>query len=344
MDFQISQARLIIRSFLWVWILLALVIQLSARDNTSLRKAEIKVGYVINPRLEKMPDEDFSKMSAQVKKLSMERLDLELVIRKVKAFPISGLIDPYRELILKEKKVREHRLKPDEFSTWDLYAGLKKTFAKLPDKEIIAAVRNQANAAEIDLSGNRDDIILQIAMLHIRKMKEIQAITVPSDKGSLIRDDLRNEFMAWDFVNERQTDYDLIFTNQLIAGIETYLPDIHTSMRGGINSGFAGRSRGTYGGTVIMTTFPYHNRAAFFTKARGQDYSRDQVIETIAYTTVHELAHLFKYRKHYYDHPGCVMRPPPGLHYLEWINELKKNGRCRKIHEPMPFFKLYYSN
>ena len=324
--------------------LLALVAQLAARDNASLRKAEIKVGYVINPRLEKMQDEDFSKMIVQVKKLAVERLDLELIIRKVNVFPISGLIDPHREKILKDRKFSEHRVKTDESSTLALYEGLKKAFQKLPDTEIIAAVRNQANAAEIDISRNRNDIILQVAMLHVRKMKEIEAIIVPSDKGSLIRDDLRNEFLAWDFVNERQDRFDLIFTNQLMASIETYLPAIHTSMRGGITNGFAGRSRGTYGGTVIMTTFPYHNRSAFFTRARGRDYTREQVIDTIAHTTVHELAHLFKYRKHYYDHPGCVMRPPNGLHYLEWMNELKKNGRCRKPHEPTPFLKLYYSN
>ncbi len=312
-----------------------------SHDNATLKHAQLSVAYVINPRLPQLPATEIKKIIARVAKLTSERFSLELQTEKFEIVEISQLFDKHKQHLRSDQRVQRHILKAEEASKALLFKGFLQAFENMPTRELIAAVQNQTNAAKIDTNQARAAILKQVAHLHIDKLMQIKAIQVESDGKNLLQDDLFNEYMAWDYILEHQSEYDVIITNQIVASAETYYPTVHTSMRGGITSGFAGKSKARYGGTVLMTTFPFTSQSSFFSHDRGKDYSPEEIVETIAFVTTHEFGHLFKYRKHYYDHPGCIMRPAPGLHYLEWVNEIKANGKCHKYHEP--YWKSYYA-
>jgi len=325
-----------------VFMYLCIMLTNCTTSNTALKHAEISVAYVVNPRLEQLSQQDILKVLDKIKLVTQQRLDLKLTFKPLHITSIHDLFQPYQQNIRSDAQMQSFMLKPEQHSKEVLYHGFIATFDQLSLEEIIAGVKNQTNSHEIDTSKSRQDILQQIAYLHIDKLMKIKSIKVKYDHKDLLQDDLYNEYIAWDYIINQQSKYDLIITNQLIASAEAYYPTVHTSLRGGITSGFAAKSHTSYDGAIVMTTYPFISSTPFFQQARGRNYSRQEMIDTIAYTAVHELGHLFKYRKHYYDHPSCVMRPAPGLHYLEWMKEVKQSKKCLKKHDI--YWKDYFSN
>ena len=76
-----------------------------------------------------------------------------------------------------------------------------------------------------------------------------------------------------------------------------------------------------------------HSLMSHYRRGFNFEHFKFALYVTAPAVILHEFGHLFKYRGHYYDHPGCVMRPAPGLKYREWVEELIKYGPCRKHHD-----------
>jgi len=309
-------------------------------NNVELKKAKLSIAYIVNPRLPQLSESEIQQIIKKTSQLSLSRFSLQIEIESFETLSIQQWIDPYITEIMADNRVKNYMLKAENGSKKPLYNGFLESFRGMPLKEIIQAVKNQPNSQEIDLTQNKKEILWQLAELHLDKLIKIKAIQL-ADGKSLLQDDFYNEYMVWDYILEHQHQYDLVITNQLLASAEAYYPTVHSSMRGGITSGFAGRSQGKLGGTVVITTYPFISQANFFKKARGQSYNQQEIIEMIAFITLHEFGHLFKYSPHYYDHPSCVMRPTPGLFYKEWMIEVKKKPRCNKQHDEV--FRDYFN-
>lgn len=296
------------------------------------RRVALRIAWVSNPRFRDISQNQLQEILALTQEICRERFKVELAFRRVKRLGVSEYFASYRYALQQDEKTNTHMLPISPESIQPLAESfLASTYRDISTEELHAAVRNQEGVENIDFSKGAENIFVQVARIHIAKMETIKKI-ICADGQPLIRDDFFNEYMAWTYICEHQNDYDLVITNQLLASAESYYPDIHSSMRGGISSGFTERSPTRLGAAVIVTVFPFLAEYDFFTQARGSDYDSKTANRCIAYLLAHEIGHMLLYRGHHYDHPGCIMRPTPGLKYKEWVAELERNGSCRKAH------------
>jgi len=292
------------------------------------------VAWVTNPRFPDLKAEQVEQVLKLLAEAAQERFGRSIKAESVTRLTIERYFEPYTEGIRADPMVLEHMLPAESASIAQLAAGLVAQYEKTPTSEIRRAVEDQPEGTRVRLARGRDEAFMDIAEIHIRTLKTIAAIRCQSDGEPLIAGDLYNEYMAWHSIAERQTDYDLVITNQLFASVESYFPCIHQSLRGGIVSGFAPRGPARHGGVLVVGVFPLLAESEFFREARGGDYDDQTVVRSAAYIALHEFGHLLMHRGHQFAHPGCVMRPPPGLRYREWVEELVRNGPCLKEHEP----------
>jgi hypothetical protein len=305
------------------------------------RTVQIRACLVLNPRFDSITDAQYSDILKRTKEICRKHFDTDLEYTKTDKRNIADYFGPYLNLIKSDKKVLSYRLPHNNKSIEKLAQSLiEENRATTPD-QIIRAVNNQEGAELINLTDSKEGILRQVAALHINKLIHTKGIRC-SDSKPLILDDFYNEFMSWDYISEHQNDFDLIITNQPIISAESYFPTIHSSMRGGITSGLGSRSPSTLGGMIIVSTFPMISTIDYFVKARGMNYDDITKIKTIAMLAGHELGHVLKYWGHEYEHPGCVMRPTPGLKYAEWANEINTNGPCKKRHAET--YKAYFNS
>jgi len=306
-----------------------------------LRTVQVRPCLVLNPRFDSITDIEYANILYRTKEICHKHFKVDLRYTRTSKRHITDYFAPYANFIKNDKKVRTNRLPITNESIHKLaWALIDKNSDTTRDK-IIKAVNNQEGAELIDLTDSKEGILRQVAALHINKLIYIKDI-ICSDNRPLILDDLYNEFMSWDFISEHQNDFDLIITNQPIISAESYAPAIHSSMRGGITSGFSSSSPSKLGGMIIVSTFPMTITTDYFVKARGRHYDEVTKIESIAMIAGHELGHVLEYWGHEYEHPGCIMRPTPGLKYAEWANEINTNGPCKRRHDEV--LKEYFTS
>jgi hypothetical protein len=157
-----------------------------------------------------------------------------------------------------------------------------------------------------------------------------------SDGNPYVDGSRYNQWVWWDSLGYGELPYDVVLTNQLVASIETYDLDVHSSLRGGINGGTTTYSKqGRYGGYVFVSMFAMLNDSAMLGILRDDaQYSSAQVENYTAATLVHELGHLFFHYGHPFGMTGCVMNPTPLLRYREWYDGLKADA-CDRTHPQM---------
>ena len=308
----------------------------------------IQVGIINNPRFKSLTDKQINLILVEINKGVKERFNVSLKYIKTTNENIKKYFDRYVWQISKKQKNRidanmfrnyeEYKYKSDDYEIFkDKIASILSEYMDLTTAQ--AAVKNQGYNP-FEFGNTKEEIFGKVVDIHIAKLHRIANIKMKDGNNLIEKETLYNEFMFWDVLLELQSDYDLIITNQLIASAESHLPTIHSSLRGGITSGVATISNTPLHGSVVVSTFPFISKADFFTNARGSDYTDEEAINYIAWIGVHEFGHLLAFRPHYYDHPGCVMRPTPALKYKEWYKELMKSGKCNKEHSII--LKEYY--
>ena len=304
---------------------------------SATEKLTVRTTWMTNPRLKNITPEQYEAILERSRALALDWLDLDLEFTENETISVHDFFARYLDVLTKDANFAKHRLSWDEQAKEGSVDALTKAFLsdfkKETDEEVRAMVENQAEAKRIDLSQDKAGIFRQVAELHIDKLQKIAEIKL-EDGEPLLRGDGFNEYMAWTCILRAQNDYDLILSNQLLGSVESLDPSVHSSMRGGVTSGFAEKGPTEFGGSVLIGMFPFISEHERFVKERGENYDPDTEVETIAFMVVHELGHLLQGWGHHYDHPGCVMRPAPGLRYKEWTEEIKANGPCKKEHPP----------
>ncbi|HTF99988.1 MAG TPA: hypothetical protein VK654_05320 [Nitrospirota bacterium] len=305
------------------------------------RIVPMRVCLVLNPRFDAITDARFEDILKRTGEICLKHFKIKLQYVKTDRCDIAGYFAPHINSLKTDKDVLSNRLAPDRRSIEKLAASLVSQNLAASREMILQAVKNQEGVELLNLDDSKDGILRQVAALHLRKLIQIKNLRC-ADNKPLLKDDLYNEFTSWDYISEHQNDYDLVITNQPIISAESYFPTIHSSMRGGITSGLGGRSPSKIGGMITVSTFPMTSTFDYFVQARGINYDDGTQIETIAMIAGHELGHVLKYWDHVYDHPGCIMRPTPGLKYAEWVDEINRNGPCRRRHAEA--LKDYFSS
>ena len=308
----------------------------AGKSNSEVKK--IRVGIINNDRLPKLEYKQIKSVLDNIKNGVKSRFDIELKYSPLMYESLESFFKRYINRVSKDSLYlfEKHILRVNDTITHQSeYIRFKeeyiKSFNEMKAETIRDAIVNQG--FKHDRFGlTKTEMLSNVVDYHIKKISSMANITLKDGKKLLDSKDSYHEFMMWNSIVETQSDYDLIITNQLIASAESYLPTIHSSLRGGVTSGAALKSNTHLNGLVIVTTYPFISKKEFFKKERDENFTIKEAINYIALIGIHEFGHLLKYRPHYYNHPSCVMRPAPGLKYKAWYNEVTKTHKCTKEH------------
>ena len=145
-----------------------------------------------------------------------------------------------------------------------------------------------------------------------------------------------NQWVWWDSMGYGELPYDVVMTNQLVASLENYDQQIHSSLRGGISGGTMTYSRqGKFQGYVFVSVYPMVNNNPLLAQLKNDlhAYTDEQLTDYAAATLAHELGHLLFHYGHPFGEPSCIMAPTPLLKYREWYDGLDAQA-CRAAQHP----------
>jgi len=166
----------------------------------------------------------------------------------------------------------------------------------------------------------------------------LASLPAPGDSGRKLLDPNLpfHQYVYWDAAIERVRRFDFILTNQILASAESVDASIHTSLRGGITTGFTERSHGLYGGTIILSSYPVSGTDEPLRQMRGGDYGTEEEARILGAYSAHEFGHLLRYWGHPFDHEACVMNPARSLRYREWYDAIEAKTAVPSCREPHP--------
>ena len=307
----------------------------------------IRVGIINNPRFESLNQKQIEELLSELKKGVKEQFDVTLNFNKIDTENIKEFFEKHVSQITEKqsKKIQRHMFRIFEYNKENskkinIFKKQILEANKTTHLEgITAAVRNQGFKGNY-FGTSKKEVLYNIMDYHLKKLSKISKLKNKNDNILIDQNNFYNEFMYWDSINESQSEYDLIITNQLIASAESYFYSIPAGLRGGITTGVATKSKTPLNGVVVVSTFPFLSNISFFNKERGQNYSPEKVYNYIAWIGVHEFGHLLGFRAHNYNHSRCIMKPSLGFKYKEWYQEISKSGKCLERH--IPYFRDYF--
>ncbi|MEW6776610.1 MAG: hypothetical protein AB1405_09980 [Bdellovibrionota bacterium] len=325
-------------------LLLLLAAACGPREAAPGSKQPVPVRFVrvVNPRLPAFDDHQVEIFLAEAQRFAQNQLGLTLQWIDLGAIPIEDFFRRYYPILFPENRMDDpfvvDILEPHPVHAPQLAQALLKnhtdnSFPSLRDFAVEALP-----APWIEGIDDKESLFRLIAEFHLQELAELAALPSPSDPAVKLLDPNLpfHQYVYWDAAAERVRRFDLILTNQLLASAETIDASIHSSLRGGITTGFTERSRGIYGGTVVLSTYPVLGKEGPFVQMRGGFYKDEEAARILGAYSAHEFGHLFLHRGHPYDHPACVMNPAKSLRYREWYAEIEQTGRhpsCTLPHE-----------
>ena len=202
-------------------------------------------------------------------------------------------------------------------------------------REFASAVLPAAGFEGID---TKDAFFKVVAAHHLQKLSVLSRLPAAPGAAKRLLDPALpyHQYVYWDAAAERVRRFDFILTNQALASAESVDASIHSSLRGGVTTGFTERSHATYGGTVVLSTYPVLGEAGPIREMRGGDYAPKDAARYLGAYSSHEFGHLLLHRGHPFDHPACVMNPAKALRYQEWYEEIETaplKPSCRQPHD-----------
>ena len=292
---------------------------------------QLRVGIVENPRFPSLEAREHQVILEETSRLAREQYDLEIFFVSLERESIQAFFENRKAAMKREFRPFRYirRIAPD--TQEELFRSLMLEYLGTPHSELFRfAIRAEERLASLDLS-HKGVLLEKVAEIHLEKLLELSNYGY-SDGEPLLEDNLYHQFMAWYFFLQMQEDYEVLLTNQLLASVETFHPEIHVSLRGGVATGFVSPSNNPTGGAVLVSLFPILSNLEFFNKQRKQAYDSGEIRDSVVFMLMHELLHLLDHRKHYFDHEGCLMNPAPGFQYHEWVQEIRESGFCLREH------------
>lgn len=142
------------------------------------------------------------------------------------------------------------------------------------------------------------------------------------NRRPLLDDRVYNEFVAWLAAAAASAwPFEVILTNQLIAGVEYSNNHLHSSLRGGVTNGLTTQSpHSRYGLVSVLSLYPFTSNDEATLELRGGVRSAGgEPAQWAAALLVHELGHQLLHLNHPFGHPACVMNAPPMLLFRQWL-------------------------
>lgn len=283
---------------------------------------EMRVAYAVNPRLPRMDAQQLAIALEAMQRAVREHFGIELHFAPIREVTLASLFDT----IPRARRIKALKESYDFKSGQGQRAELDRAFARgfreggEPLEEMLAFARPHTGAIEpatFEVFGAR------IAALQLERIERWRT-RLALDGGPAIDSQPFNEFPMWLALGYGDVPFELVLTNQLIAGVENVLPAVHTAVRGGYSNGLTTYNRlSRYGTVSVWSTYAFTGNDVQLVEWRGgETYTPEEAAQLAGLSGAHEIGHQLLHVLHPFGQPACLMSPVPMFSYREWASKL----------------------
>ena len=195
--------------------------------------------------------------------------------------------------------------------------GFRDSRESLP--EMIAFA--QAHAGPI--AANHQDLGRKVAAMQLARVQHWAQRQALDGKPAIDAQPF-NEFPMWLALGFGDLPYELVLTNQLIAGVEFTFPAVHTAIRGGYSNGITSYGQQSRFGTFsVWSTYAFTADDDDMVKLRGGErYTPEEAAKLAGLSGAHEIGHQLFHFTHPFGQQACLMSPVPMFGYRAWAEKL----------------------
>ena len=322
----------------WVWRRETSPTFVPVPTRTGLGSAEkpfqLSVAYIRNPDQPEFAEANLSDLLRRTRRVVLEHLGIHVEF----AVPVTLLIDDAFARVPQHTRnlIDQTRIELDEFlgpQGAALRASLKESVNESLKhghssfNDFVEFVRPLL-AVERPLT-TIDELTAAVSETQVRRIRSME-----KEKAFSIGVRRRyHAFTHWAYLQEAKLRFDVLITNQLIAGAEAGAAEIHSSLRGGVTGGSAvSNASANHGVTAVASLYPFFSDAAWLREMRDDTEATPyELVEREAFFAsllAHELGHMLLHLDHPFGVPSCVMAPAPLLKYRVHARQLDA-ARCR---------------
>lgn len=285
--------------------------------------ARLRIAHIVNPRFVSFNEQQIQQFLVTTQRMTKLHFGIDVEFEWVGRRELGDLVGQIPEAVWNYKQ--DFIVNPNEMS-----GSTRKSL----DSSLIKVLKTYSSSLADLQSFSQQYLIeppgrsyrtfansLTETLLHRqnywRKVKALDGLPV-------INQDLFHEWVIWDSLGYGRLDFDVAITNQLVASVESYGMDMHSSLRGGITLGTTSNSiAGELGTFAWVSSFPVlNNHPEIMILRDGQRYDEQQQADYAAALMTHELGHLLLHISHPWGKSSCVMAPMPLLNYSQWYEQL----------------------
>ena len=282
---------------------------------------ELRVAYAINPRLPRMDAAQLATLLEAMRGAVREHFGVELRFAPVKEVPIATLF----ATIPAQRRTQALKESYDFKSGRADRAALDRAFAQgfRDSRESLPGMIAFAQPHTGPIAANHQDLGRKVAALQLARVQQ-WAQRKALDGGPAIDAQPFNEFPMWLALGFGDLPYELVLTNQLIAGVEYTFPAVHTAIRGGYSNGITSYGRQSRLGTYsVWSTYAFTADDDAIVKLRdGERYTPEEAARLAGLSGAHEIGHQLFHFTHPFGQPACLMSPVPMFGYRAWAVKL----------------------
>ncbi len=283
---------------------------------------EMRVAYLVNGRLPRMNSDQLVVLLDATRDAVKEHFGVDLHFAPVVEIPIETV---FKKITSKNRSIA---LK----DTYDFKRGhgnptrLAKAFADgfKSSGEPFADILQFSRPYIGDLKENNfKELGAALSKLQLERLEHWRKMTA-LDGGPAIDATPYNEFPMWLALGGVDLPFELVLTNQIIAGVEYVYPAAHAAVRGGYSNGITSYSKSSRFKTVsIWSTFAFTADDAWVTQMRdGEIYSPMDAAQLAGTSAAHEIGHQLFHFLHPFGQSACLMNPVPMFGYRAWAKKL----------------------
>lgn len=312
----------------------------------------IRVLRVTNAYLPEFTDRELEIFLAEAQRFALDQLHVRIRWIDLGEMSTDQFFREYFPVVFPEYRTEDpfvlNIIEPNPAHARKLALALAEGHQRDSLAELMAFASEILPPEQLEVVDSKGRLFDLVAKHHLEQLAVLAALEAPQAKGVPLLDNALpyHQYVYWDAAVREVRRYDLIITNQLLASAETIDAQIHASLRGGITTGFTERSNATYGGSIVLSSYPVLGEEPPLVEMRGGSYTRDEAARYLGAYTSHELGHLLLHLDHPFDQPDCIMNPARLLRYREWYQDIERAPRkpgCA-IPTDRPIREVFFGN
>ena len=290
----------------------------------------IRVLRVTNPNLPEFTDRELEIFLAEAQRFALDQLHVRVRWIDLGEVTTESFFRDYFPVVFPEHRTDDpfvlNIIEPNPAHARKLSVALIEGHQSDSLSELMTFAGEILPSEQLEVVDSKGRLFDLVARHHLEMLAVLAGLKAPRQPGVPLLDEALpyHQYVYWDAAVRDVRRYDLIITNQILASAETIDAQIHASLRGGITTGFTERSNATYGGSIVLSTYPVLGEEEPLVEMRDGSYTRDEAARYLGAYTSHELGHLLLHLAHPFDQPHCIMNPARLLRYREWYQSIER--------------------